>query len=84
MAFLNQFSFLLFAGIPVALVLLLLLRGQGTRLKQLLALALVAAVAAVFLLFRPGASGVTVSGEAAFQRMAALEKPTLVEVYSDY
>ncbi|UCG24437.1 MAG: hypothetical protein JSW55_00055 [Chloroflexota bacterium] len=78
----NHHSFLVFV-IPVLLVLLyFLLRPPGSTLKQILAMALLAAAVAVFFLARPGGSAS--SGQGAEARLADAGKPTLLEVYSNY
>lgn len=80
--FVNQYSLLLFA-VPLVLILLfLLLRSPGSRLKQLLALLLFAGAVAGFILLRPG--GHAASAKEFEDLLPAAGRPTLLEIYSSY
>ena len=80
--FINQNSFLLFA-IPVVLVpLYFLLRPPGSRLKQVLALALLASVVAGFFLARPGNRAT--SSRQVESILVDGDRPAFLEVYSPY
>jgi thiol-disulfide isomerase/thioredoxin len=78
----NQFSFLIITIPLLAFLLFLLLRGEGARLKQVLAILLLAAVVIGFLLIRPGRGALTT--EQNLTALEASETPVLVEVYSNY
>lgn len=78
----NQFSFLIISIPLLAFLLFLLLRGEGSRLKQILAILLLTAAVVSFLLFRPG-RGVPIT-EQSLSALEAAETPVLVEVYSNY
>lgn len=78
----NHHSFLVFV-VPALLVMLyFLLRPPGSTLKQILAMVLLAAAVAVFFLARPGGS--VTSGEQAAAMLTEGDRPTFLEVYSNY
>jgi hypothetical protein len=80
--FINQNSFLLFV-IPVVLGLLyFLLRPPGSRLKQILAMLLLAGAVVGFFLIRPG--GNASSGARVESLLLNGDRPTLLEIYSPY
>jgi hypothetical protein len=78
----NQFSFLFLIVPVVALVLFYLLRGQGSRFKQALAVLLVAAVTISFFWLQPGTNAV--SGEETENFLETATTPVLLEIYSDF
>lgn len=79
----NQYSFLLLVVFPAVLfILFLLFVGEGSRLKQVLAVLVLAAVVGLFFLIRPGAS--RASGSEVENALVASNRPTLLEVYSNY
>ena len=80
--FINHYSFPIFLVPALALVLYILLRGEGARWKQILAVLMVALVTVVFFLFNPGES--PVGAIQAQEQLATTGKPVLVEFYSDY
>lgn len=78
----NQFSFL-FLTIPIVLLaLFFLLRGEGSRLKQLLALLLVAFITLIFFWVQPGKN--EINSEESNQILARATTPVLLEIYSDF
>jgi len=80
--FINHYSFLLIV-LPVLVgILFVLLRGQGSRWKQLLSVVLVLVTAALFFLFQPGERSLA-ANEARLELVAA-GKPVMLEFYSDY
>lgn len=79
---LNQFSFLFLLVPIVTLVLIYLLRGKGSRLKQVLAALLLATITISFFLLRPGTNRVT--GEEMADSLVSRSTPTLLEIYSDF
>lgn len=79
----NQYSFLLLIAIPAVLFMLFLLFvGEGSRLKQVLAVLVLAAVVGLFFLIQPGASSAT--GSEVEKALATTNRPTLLEIYSNY
>ncbi len=78
----NQFSFLFLIVPVVALVFVYLLRGQGSRFKQALAVLLVAAVTIAFFWLQPGTNAVT--GEETENFLKTATTPVLLEIYSDF
>ena len=63
-------------------MLFYLLRGQGSRFKQALAILLVAAVTIAFFWLQPGKNAV--SGEETEHFLKTATTPVLLEVYSDF
>ena len=79
----NQYSFLLLVVIPATLfILFLLFVGEGSRLKQVAAVLVLAAVVGLFFLIRPGAS--SASGSEVEKSLARSNRPILLEIYSNY
>lgn len=79
----NQFSFVLFVAVPALIAaLFFLLRGSGSRAKQVAAVALLALTVIGFLLLQPGRGGAgnAVAEGALFES----GKPLLIEVYSNF
>jgi len=66
----------------LAVVLFVLLRGEGSRWKQLLSVVLVLVTAALYFLFQPGERSLDAT-EAELELVAA-GKPIMLEFYSDY
>lgn len=79
---LNQFSFLFLLVPIVTLVLIYLLRGKGSRPKQVLAVLLLTTITTSFFLLRPGTNRVT--GEDTADSLVSSSTPTLLEIYSDF
>jgi len=80
--FINHFSFPIFLIPALALVLFFLLRGEGARWKQIVAIVLVALLTLTFFMFNPGERPVGIIQ--AQEEMSKAGKPVLVEFYSDY
>jgi drug/metabolite transporter (DMT)-like permease len=80
--FVNQFSFLLFAFVFALAAFFLLLRGKGSRAKQIAAVLILAIVVGVFFLARPGS--MKASTQQAETALLETERPVLVEIYSKY
>ncbi len=80
--FINHYSFLLIVLPVLAGILFVLLRGQGSRWKQLVSVILVLVTAALFFLFQPGDRSLA-ANEARVELVAA-GKPIMLEFYSDY
>jgi len=80
--FINHFSFPIFLIPALALVLFVLLRGEGARWKQIVAVLLVALLTLVFFLFNPGDRPVGIIQ--AQEELTRAGKPVLLEFYSDY
>ena len=78
----NHYSFLIFVLPVLALALFVLLRGEGSRWKQLLSVLLMLATAAIFFLFQPGERSLA-AAEARLE-FADSSRPILLEFYSDY
>lgn len=82
MRLINQYSLIL-VGLPlVGLIFYLLLRGDGSRMRQLVAVGLLAALVAGYFAFRPG--GLATRESTAGLQHSVSGKPTLVEFYSEY
>ena len=82
MQFVNQYSYLLFAVFFALVALILLLRGEGSRTKQLAAVAILAVVAGVFFLARPG--GLNARPEEVEEAFLTPGRPLFVELYSQF
>jgi drug/metabolite transporter (DMT)-like permease len=80
--FINHYSFLIFVLPLLAVVLFVLLRGEGSRWKQILSVVLVLVTAALYFLFQPGERSLDAT-EAELELVAA-GKPIMLEFYSDY
>ena len=80
--FINHYSFLIFAIPLMAIVLFILLRGEGSRWKQILSVILVLILTAVFFLFQPGKQSLAASK--AELALVAPGRPVMLEFYSDY
>jgi drug/metabolite transporter (DMT)-like permease len=80
--FINHYSFLIFVVPLLAAVLFVLLRGEGSRWKQILSVVLVLVTAALYFLFQPGEQSLA-AAEAELELVAA-GKPIMLEFYSDY
>ena len=80
--FINHYSFLIFVLPLLAIALFVLLRGEGSRWKQLLSVVLVLVTAALYFLFQPGERSLDAT-EAELELVAA-GKPIMLEFYSDY
>ena len=78
----NQFSFLLLFIPIVALALFFLLRGKGSRLKQILSIMLVGAVTIAFFWLQPGKNEISV--EKSTQLLETATTPVFLEVFSDF
>ena len=80
--FVNHYSFLIFTLPLLAGVLFVLLRGEGSRWKQLLSLVLVLLAAAIYFRFQPGERSLAASDA----ELALVDpgRPILLEFYSDY
>jgi ribose/xylose/arabinose/galactoside ABC-type transport system permease subunit len=81
-AFVNQFSFLILAVAAAVVGVAWLLRGPGSRARQIAAVLLLAVLTIAFFLLHPGRD--EQSAPAAEARLAAAGQPILLEVYSDY
>lgn len=82
MQFVNQFSFLLFASVFALIAFFLLLRGKGSRAKQIAAVSILAVVTGVFFLARPGS--IDTSPLQAETALLETGRPLLVEIYSKF
>ena len=80
--FINHYSFLIFVLPLLAVVLFVLLRGEGSRWKQLLSVVLVLVAAALYFLFQPGERSLDAT-EAELELVAA-GRVIMLEFYSDY
>jgi len=80
--FINHYSFLIFVVPLLVAVLFVLLRGEGSRWKQILSVVLVLVTAALYFLFQPGEQSLA-AAEAELELVAA-GKPIMLEFYSDY
>jgi drug/metabolite transporter (DMT)-like permease len=80
--FINHYSFLIFVLPVLAAALFVLLRGEGSRWKQLLSVVLVLLTAALYLLFQPGERSLAAT-EAELELVAA-GRVIMLEFYSDY
>lgn len=80
--FINHFSFLLFIIPVVGLILVWLLRGKGSRVKQIVAVALVLGLAGLYLWLRPGS--LAADKQTTESLLAAGNTPVLINFYSDY
>jgi drug/metabolite transporter (DMT)-like permease len=80
--FINHYSFPIFVVPLLAAVLFVLLRGEGSRWKQILSVVLVLVTAALYFLFQPGEQSLAAT-EAELELVAA-GKPIMLEFYSDY
>ena len=80
--FANQFSYLLFAAVFALVALFLLLRGEGSRAKQIAAVSILAVVAGVFFLARPG--GLSANPQDAEEVLLTPGRPLFVEIYSKF
>jgi hypothetical protein len=80
--FINHYSFLIFVLPVVALALFLLLRGEGSRRKQVLSVLLVLVTAALYFLFQPGER--SLAATEAELTLVDPGRPILLEFYSDY
>jgi drug/metabolite transporter (DMT)-like permease len=89
MSILNQFSFILFMALFALFLAVLLLWEERSRRKQLVTLALFAAVVGAYFWLRPGPSNVT-AGEIEVLAAAvagdarALDQPVFIDAYSNY
>ena len=80
--FINHYSFLIFVLPLLAIALFVLLRGEGSRWKQLLSVVLVLVTAALYFLFQPGERSLDAT-EAELELVAA-GRVIMLEFYSDY
>ena len=80
--FINHYSFLIFVLPVLALALFLLLRGEGSRWKQILSVILVLVIAAIYFLFQPGER--SLNATAAELELVTAGTPIMLEFYSDY
>jgi hypothetical protein len=80
--FLNQYSFLPLAAFVLFLVLLFLISGPGSRLKQVLSLLTLAGLVIALFALQPGRQTTTAAEAAAL--LASETRPALLEVYSNY
>ena len=80
--FINHYSFLIFVLPVLVLALFLLLRGEGSRWKQVLSVVLVLVTAALYFLFQPGERSLD-AAEAELELVAA-GTPIMLQFYSDY
>jgi drug/metabolite transporter (DMT)-like permease len=80
--FINHYSFLIFVVPLLTAVLFVLLRGEGSRWKQILSVVLVLVTAALYFLFQPGEQSLA-AADAELELVAA-GKPIMLEFYSDY
>ena len=82
MQFVNQFSFLIFAVAFALFALFLLLRGKGSRARQIAAVSILAVISGLFFMARPGKVDATPQQvEGAF---LATGRPVFVEIYSKF
>jgi hypothetical protein len=81
-SFFNQYSLLILVVLMALLGLAWLLRGPGSRPRQIAAIALLGLLTIAVFLLRPG--GDERSAQAAEALLSAGDRPVLLEFYSDY
>lgn len=82
MQFVNQFSFLIFAVIFALVAFFLILRGKGSRARQIAAVSILVVISGLFFMARPG--GVDATPQQAESALSATGRPLFVEIYSQF